>query len=157
RPLEARLLWIEPHPPAAGEPQIIVALDHCILDAEEVHRIRDAIHAATAIGRDNILITLTHTHGAGWMSRTRSHLPGGDLIGPYRDGLGPLIAEIAREAQSRVRAATFVYGTGHCNLAAHRDYFDAERKRYVCGFNPEGPADDTLLVGRLADESGSGL
>ncbi len=36
RPLEATLLWIEPHPPATGEPQVVVSLDHCILDAEEV-------------------------------------------------------------------------------------------------------------------------
>lgn len=157
QPLEATLLWIEPHPPAIGEPQVIVSLDHCILDAEEVHKIRDAVHAATAIGPDNVQVTLSHTHGAGWMSRTRSSLPGGELIGPYLDELPPRIADLAREAQSRVAAATIVYGTGHCNLAAHRDYFDAERKRYVCGFNPAGPADDTLLVGRLSNDSGKGL
>jgi len=157
RPLEATLLWIEPHPPATGEPRVIVSLDHCILDAEEVHAIRDAIHASTTIGQDNVLVTLTHTHGAGWMSRTRSHLPGGELIGPYLDELPQRIAQLAREAQSRVAAATIVYGTGRCNLAAHRDYFDPERKGYVCGFNPTGTADDTLLVGRLANDSGNGL
>ncbi len=42
RPLEATLLWMEPHSPASGEPQVIVSLDHCILDAQDVHRIRDA-------------------------------------------------------------------------------------------------------------------
>jgi hypothetical protein len=157
RPLEATLLWIEPHPPATGEPQIIVSLDHCILDADEVHKIRDVIHAATAIERDNVLVTLTHTHGAGWMSRTRSHLPGGELLGPYLDELPLRIAEVAREAQSRVTTATIVYGTGRCNLAAHRDYFDPERKGYVCGFNPTGTADDTLLIGRLSDDSGRAL
>src|SRR5580698_915832 len=52
RPLEATLLWIEPHPPATGEPRVIVSLDHCILDAEEVHAIRDAIHASTTIGQE---------------------------------------------------------------------------------------------------------
>jgi Neutral/alkaline non-lysosomal ceramidase, N-terminal len=157
RPLEARLLWIEPEPPATGEPQIIVSLDHCMLDAQEVHDIREAIHSSTGTRHDNVLVSATHTHGAGWMSRTRSHLPGGELIGPYLDELAPGIAAVAREAQSRAAVSTIVYGTGRCNLAAHRDYFDAERKRFVCGFNPAGPADDTLLIGRLSHASGSGL
>jgi hypothetical protein len=157
RPLEATLLWLEPDPPATGEPQVIVSLDHCMIDAQELRHIRDAIHAATEIGHDHVLVTATHTHGAGWMSRTRSHLPGGELIGPYLDEVARRIAHLAREARSRVSAATIVYGTGRCNLAAHRDYFDAERERYVCGFNPVGTADDTLLIGRLSSDSGSRL
>ena len=56
--------------------------------------------------------------------------------------------ELAREAQSRVAPATIVYGTGRCDLAAHRDYFDVERKRYVCGFNPTGPADRHAIAGQ---------
>jgi len=136
---------------------VIVSLDHCILDAEEVQRIREAIHASTTVGPDNVLVALTHTHGAGWMSRTRSHLPGGELIGPYLDEVARQIAQLAREARSRVSAVTIVYGTGRCNLAAHRDYFDAERERYVCGFNPAGTADDMLLIGRLSSDSGSRL
>ena len=83
-----------------------------MLDAQDMHNIRDAIHSATGTGHDNVLVTVTHTHGAGWMSRTRSHLPGGALIGPYLDELAPRIAEVAREAQVRVAAATIVYGTG---------------------------------------------
>jgi hypothetical protein len=43
-----------------------------------------------------------------------------------------------------------MYGTGRCNLAADRDFFDAERKQYVCGFNPSGTADDTVVVARIA-------
>src|SRR5580658_10119836 len=92
RPLEATLLWMEPHPPASGEPQVIVSLDHGVLDAQELHKIRDAIYASTTVGRNNVLVTVTHTHGAGWMSRTRSHLPGGELIGPYLDELVVRIA-----------------------------------------------------------------
>ena len=71
RPLEATLLWLEPSAPASGEPQVIVALDHCILDSEELQSIRRAVQAATSVGYDNILVTLSHTHGAGWMSRSR--------------------------------------------------------------------------------------
>lgn len=157
RPLEATLLWLEPDAPATGEPQIVVSLDHCILDAQELRSIREAIHAATAVGYDHILVTLTHTHGSGWMSRTRSHLPGGELLGPYLDELALRMARLARDAQTRVAAATFVYATGRCALASHRDYLDAERGRFVCGFNPTGKADDTLLIARIADASGNRL
>jgi Neutral/alkaline non-lysosomal ceramidase, N-terminal len=157
RPLEATLLWMEPDSPATGEPQVIVSLDHCMVDAQELRNIRDAIHAATQVRHENVLVTATHTHGAGWMSRTRSHLPGGELIGPYLDEVARRIAHLAGEARSRVAKATIVYGTGRCNLAAHRDYFDAEGDRHVCGFNPAGPADDSLLIGRLSNDSGSGL
>jgi hypothetical protein len=44
-----------------------------------------------------------------------------------------------------------LYATGRCGLAADRDFFDELRGRYVCGFNPEKPADDTVLVARLDD------
>src|SRR5262249_37493223 len=41
-----------------------------------------------------------------------------------------------------------------CRLAANRDYRDESSGQYVCGFNPSGPADDTVLVARAADEAG---
>ncbi|MEZ6133848.1 MAG: hypothetical protein R3C53_02950 [Pirellulaceae bacterium] len=157
RPLEATLLWLEPHAQALGQPQIILALDHCILDAQELRNIRQAIQGTTNLAYDNILVTLSHTHGAGWMSRTRSDLPGGELLGPYLDQLAVRMGELASEAQKRIVSATIVYTFGRCNLAAHRDYLDAERERYVCGFNPVGRADDTLLLARILDDTGTTL
>ena len=172
RPLEATLLWIEPGPTvlAVGggdsmpstsdvstDRQIIVSLDHCIIDAHDLKNIREAIQTSVGVPFENVLITLSHTHGSGWMSRTRSHLPGGDRIGPYLDELVGKIANLAREAQSSVERVSIVYGTGRCNLAAHRDYFDTEQERYVCGFNPTGPADDTLLIARISNDSGKSI
>ncbi|MDZ4683809.1 MAG: hypothetical protein SH850_01890 [Planctomycetaceae bacterium] len=157
RPLEATLLWLAPQSPATGQPQIVVALDHCILDTVEQANIRQAIAAATGVGVDHVLVSLSHTHGSGWMSRTRNHLPGGELIGPYLDGLAAQLANLVREAQPRLATATVVYGSGRCSLAAHRDYLDVEQGGYVCGFNPDGPADDTLLIARVTGETGQTL
>jgi hypothetical protein len=43
----------------------------------------------------------------------------------------------------------------HCRgFAAHRDLWDDTAGRFVCGFNPAGPADDTLLIGRITDDAG---
>ncbi len=154
RPLEATLLWLAPESASAGESRIIVSLDHCILDEAELRNIRESIAIATSVCFENILITLTHTHGSGWMSRTRRHLPGGELIGPYLDVLAVRLADLAHDAQPRVEAATIVYGTGRCSLAANRDYLDVELGSFVCGFNPTGPSDDTLLVARIANQFG---
>ena len=157
RPLEATVLWLEPESASADESRIIVSLDHCILDTAELVNIRNSIAKSTGVRFENILITVSHTHGSGWMSRTRSSLPGGELIGPYLDDLAVRLADLARDAQPRVEAATIVYGTGRCSLAAQRDYLDTETGQYVCGFNPTGPADDTLLVARIANPAGNTL
>ena len=157
RPLEATLLWLEPLLPALGDPQILLGLDHCILDAQELNGIRNAIHEATGVPYANILVSMSHTHGAGWMSRTRSDLPGGELLAPYLDQLAVQMAELACRARSKIVAATIVYGQGRCDLAAHRDYFDEQGDRFVCGFNPTGQADDTLMLAQITDASGTSL
>jgi hypothetical protein len=134
---------------------LVLGLDHCILDGADIERIRSSI---AGMDRADIAVSLSHTHGSGWMSRTRAHLPGGDLIGPYLDRLTEICSEIATEAIANARAATIVYGMERCSLAAHRDTWDENSKQFVCGFNTEGPADDTVLVGRaVADDSGGTL
>jgi len=157
RPLEATLVWLEPLSTSLGQTKIILSLDHCILDPQELHKIRQSIQSATDVGYDNILVTLTHTHGSGWMSRTRSDLPGGELIGPYLDNLAVDMGKLACKTQSCVVSASIVYETSRCNLAAHRDFYDVERERFVCGFNPSGHADDTLLLARIANAAGETL
>jgi hypothetical protein len=154
RPLLATLLWLEPLAGIAGSSQLVVALDHCILDGAEMTNIRDAICRAVPLTPDRVQISMSHTHGSGWMSRTRSHLPGGELIGPYLDDLAQRLAGLATEAAGRVGDVTITYGTGRCSLAAHRDYWDATSKQFVCGLNPDGPADDTVLVARVTAGDG---
>jgi hypothetical protein len=61
---------------------------------------------------------------------------------------------LANQAAAAVQPATIVYGTGRCNLAANRDFFDVERQTFVCGVNPVGPADDTVMVGTIAADDG---
>jgi hypothetical protein len=91
------------------------------------------------------------------MSRSRAHFPGGELIGPYLDEVTKKIAALAKQARQGAQPASIVYGQGRCNLAAHRDYFDQDRKHHVCGFNPAGAADDMVLVGRVTNAKGGYL
>ncbi len=159
RPLETKLMWMEALEDDSGikkvdAVRILVSLDHCILDPEEIQNIRSAIHRSTGVPANQVLVTLTHTHGAGWMSRSRSELPGGELLGPYLDQLAIRIGELALEASKQVERVTMVVVCGSCSLAAHRDYYDEEKKRYVCGLNPDGFADDTLMVMKVTNAQG---
>lgn len=136
-----------------GSDQILVAIDHCLLGMDEVDLILDRAAGHAGVGRDTITITFSHTHAAGLLNFDRQDLPGGELIPAYLDRLADIIATLVRQAVTSACPAEVVYGTGRCNLAAHRDYFDVDSGEYVCGFNPEGAADDTVMMARVTDEN----
>lgn len=155
RPLLATALWLEPS--AGGAAQLVIAIDHCVIDSAEMTRLRDAVARTTGLPATQVHIALSHTHGSGWMSRSRSHFPGGELIGPYLDDVASKLAQVALESKQVVQAATIVYVQGRCSLAAQRDYWDDATRQFVCGFNPDAAADDTVLVARITSESGDRL
>jgi len=164
RPLTATALWLEPsttrHSPLTTDHspvRLTVALDHCLLDRADIENIGRSVADATGIPASNVHVAVSHTHAAGLMSRSRAELPGGDLIAPYLDFLVEEVTLLAVEAKEHLAPATIVYGTGRCSLAAHRDFFDEGAGRFVCGFNPDGPADDTLLVARVTGDDGMTL
>lgn len=155
RPLAASVLVFQ-HPQANGvvsadDQQLLVTIDHCILDCSEVDRLKTAVILETGLPRESILLTHSHTHGAGLMSRDRATLPGGDLIPDYLDRMHATIATLAGEGLKSVTDVTITYGVGRCELAANRDSWDEENDTWVCGLNPNGPSDDTVLVARVTD------
>lgn len=152
RPLLATLLWLEPFATDGGRPHVVVSLDHCILDRADSLQMRHAIASAAGLTWDDIELTLSHTHGAGRITRTRSDAPGGELIGPYLDRVAAQLGELVLEARRLVQPVTMLYGQGRCQLAMERDFTDVERNLALCGPNPEGVADETLLVARLVDD-----
>ena len=148
KPLTATALYLEALDGSENR-LLVIGMDHCILDGAEIENIRTRVGEVAA---DDVMVALSHTHGSGWMSRTRANLPGGDLIGPYLDQLAGTCVALARRAIDSARDATILYGSARCALAAHRDTWDERAKQFVCGFNTEGPADDTVLVAKvLAD------
>ncbi|MBL8812789.1 MAG: hypothetical protein JNM43_21670 [Planctomycetaceae bacterium] len=155
RPLTATMLWMRP-PEAElqSDDRIIVSLDHCILETSEMQCISRVISEVTGVPPENVLVSLTHTHGSGWMSRARSEFPGGDMIGPYLEELRRKLAELARSLVNQHVQSHVVCQPGHCSLAGYRDFFDEERGHAVCGFQPEGSADDTVMVARFTDSNG---
>lgn len=137
--------------------QVLIALDHCLLWQPELAPLLDAVSRQAEVPRERLLVVFSHTHAAGLIDGDRRHLPGGELIAPYLEELAGKIAGIVVAARSGARPATLVYGAGCSALAAHRDFRDTTSGKFVCGFNPAGTSDDTLLLVRATDDEGRAL
>ena len=124
---------------------------------EDERALRASVLQRTGLSEDELLIQMSHTHaGANTNSRLEGK-PGTEHIAPYLDRLAAAIGDAVVEARSSVVRATVTYGTGHCNLAANRDLWDAAAQRYACGYNPDGVTDDAVLVARVTDDAGTTL
>jgi len=102
-------------------------------------------------------VAYSHTHAAGLIDLSRRDSPGGELLEPYLDRLEALLADLAVQASQRAMPSAIAYGTSRCDLAAQRDYYDEEARQFVCGYNPGGFADDTVVFARAQSESGQTL
>ena len=119
--------------------------------------LRAAIMKRSRLAEAELLVQLSHTHaGANTNSRLEDR-PGGELIAPYLERLTAAVCDAVVEAQATASEAFVTYGQGRCGLAANRDFWDGEAGRYACGYNPEGPADDTLMVARATNAAGRTL
>lgn len=156
RPLTATALAFRARDegPSAATEQVVVAADLCLLGAREMEGLLAAVCRDTALAREQLTVAFSHTHAAGWMGLERVDLPGGELIPSYLDALSSRVASLVAEARASVRPAAIAYARGRCPMAANRDFWDELGGQFVCGFNPDGPADDTVLVGRASDEAG---
>lgn len=148
RPLRATVAVFEPLV-ADGTRQVLLALDHCVLGAQEHQQLVAQVAEAGGVDKDSLLVVFSHTHGAGLMGLDRTDLPGGEKIPEYLRTVGERAGELLIQCLNSLEPAGIVYGRGCCNLAADRDFWDGERKQFVCGFNPDVPADDTVIVARV--------
>ena len=153
RPLRATLTLFTPLD--GDQRQFIIALDHCVMGRQEMDNLLDAVSEAADIPREELIVVFSHTHAAGLMGLERGNLPGGDLIAPYLESVATRVAELVKETQTKLQPATILYATGHCNLAAHRDYWDEDNQLWACGYDPDTPADDTVLTARAHAEDGT--
>ena len=155
RPLTATALALQAD---GGRPRVLVALDIALLGDlggadgrdSDAERVLGPARQELGLERGELLVNCSHTHAAPWAAMSRSHNPGGELIGPYLDQLGAAVLEACREALDALEPATLTWATGSCDLARNRDLPDPDKEgRIVCGYNPTVDADDTLVVGRV--------
>lgn len=126
---------------------------------------RGGILDALGLPADRFLFAVSHTHAAPPLSQPDPHWPGGDLLAAYHALVQQATVEAARRAIAAMEPAILEWHTGSCRLAANRDLPERlvapgtalPSARVVCGYNPDGPADDTLLVGRITAAGGRPL
>ena len=139
--------------PEAGPTRYLVSADlGWWRNAADEAAVRHRVLADLGCAEEDLLLHLVHTHSGPTLSTAYPDLPGGDLVAPYLDRLAGLVVDACRQAERESTTATATFGTGRCGAAVHRDL--AVDGREVVAFDPDTPADDTLLVGRFADAGG---
>ena len=116
--------------------------------------LRATILSRTGLEDAALLINMSHTHAGANVNSQLTDKPGAELIPPYIEHLTDQISSAIGEAREALAPAWVTYGTGRCALATNRDLWDAEAERFACGYNPDAPADDTLVVAKVTGEEG---
>ncbi|GGH03807.1 alkaline ceramidase [Parapedobacter pyrenivorans] len=102
-----------------------------------------------------LMVCLSHTHAGPCLSTAAASKPGGQWIEPYLLQLKEKSVDAIREALQHATLSTLEWRYGTCDLATNRDLQMEAEKRVVVGFNPQGEADHTLLIGRVTDVEGN--
>jgi|694.fasta_scaffold40342_3 hypothetical protein len=146
---------------AAGPPLVLVDADlGWWANLAYERRFRGRVTADLELPAERLLSCVTHTHSGPPLSEPEPQWPGGDLLAAYLDRLERTMVATARQAIAACAPAMIEWHRGRCGLAADRDLPDPAPPtgpRLVCGFNPAGPADDTLVVARITGNAGAPL
>ena len=115
-------------------------------------KLRATILRTTGLDEAALLVNMSHTHAGANVNSQLAGKPGVELIQPYLEHLTEQIDAAIHEAREALTPAWVTYGTGRCALATNRDLWDPEAQRFAVGYNPDAPADDTLIVARVTGE-----
>lgn len=152
RPLTATALAIS----TADDPQPLVLIAADLgwwKSREDEWFVRGAILEACQLPPERLLVSLSHTHAGPNLYREDHAKPGGDKIAPFLECLRDRLIDATRTALQARRPARLSWRHGRCDLAQNRDLPVPAEARFIVGWNPATPADDTLLVGRVDDAS----
>ncbi len=117
-------------------------------------KLRATILERTGLDDASLLINMSHTHSGANVNTQLSDKPGAELVEPYIEHLTEQLGAAILEARETAAPSWVTYGSGRCALATNRDLWDTAADRWACGYNPDEPADDTLLVARVTSETG---
>jgi hypothetical protein len=139
--------------PVAPKPLLLVAIDHGFWKSpEDEWHVRGPLAEELGLPASNVLVCLSHTHSGPSVALADVDGPGGELVAAYRDTLRDAVTDAAREALEALEPAIVDWAYGWSDLARNRDLWAAGR--FLCGYAPDGPADGTLLVGRVTAATG---
>ncbi len=153
RPLTVTALTLQSE--LSGEPLVLVALDGCWWKThEDEWLVRGGLLETLSLKLERVMVNLSHTHAGPSLSQRDKDKPGGTLILPYLEKVRDATILATRQAiQSRTNA-TLTWSLGKSTVAQNRAFAELSTQRILCGFNPEGQADETLVVGRVTGSKG---
>jgi len=152
RPLTVTLLTLESIDPQTP-PLVLASLDLGWWRSRRDERfVREKVLESLTLDPSQLILHLIHTHSGPSTSLDARDKPGGQLIEPYLVQVGQAVAGAARDALEGAAPATLDWHTGRCDLACFRDQPNPEGPGMVVGYRPDRVADNTLLVGRVADQ-----
>ncbi len=139
-----------------GDPQVLLSLDLGFWRGkEEEGRFREALLKGIGLAAANLIVHLSHTHAGPGTEYDLEPEYQPEVALKYLASVEEACVKGIRAALANLEPATLVMGAGRCDLATHRDLPDPEREGvWVCGYNPDKPADDTLWVGKVLDDGG---
>jgi hypothetical protein len=152
RPLFVTCLFLR-----GGDPQVELYL-LCFdlgwwFDNAHELEIRRSILAKSGIRNEQLITHMGHTHAGPASNLQNVGRKGGDLIPPYRETIVDGAVTVLKAARANAQPAVASFSSGRCDLARNRDLV-LDSETFLCGINPDGPVDDTVLVGRVADAQG---
>lgn len=142
---------------AGGQPQVLVEADLGGWSSPQNYRdFLSRLCKELSLEPANLIFALSHTHSAPVLMDADNSLQGSGLHQTWMKALFESSVRTVRQALESCFLGRIDWHAGRCSLAANRDLRDPDplRDRIVCGYNPSGEADDTLLVGRITDLDG---
>lgn len=142
--------------PANGGPTVyLLNIDLMVwLSKSDEEGIRLPLESEFGTAPGELIIHLSHTHGAPFTDPARSAAPGGHLIIPYRKMILDACRQVMSMARDALEPVVISWSRGRCGLAYDRDLEIPDTGEIVCGMNPKRTVDDTLVVGRVASAEG---
>ena len=137
-----------------GEKVVIATIDYCWFPSHRtVIELCDPLRAEFGLGPHQFLLIVTHSHAVPHVDEDLESKPGGDKIADYRAKLFRALREAVREAIATSVPSIMSWASGQCTLARTRDFPDPSTGQILCGPNPQGHPDQTVLVGRITNEA----
>lgn len=104
-----------------------------------------------------LIFALTHTHAGPPLMQGDDSCPGNDLLQQWMETVIRSTVDAVGQAWDSTFQGIVDWDVGRCGLATVRDLPDPESEtgRILCGYDPDGDPDDTMLLGRITDMAGS--
>lgn len=119
-------------------------------DNAHEREIRKAILEKSGVPDDRLVTHMGHTHAGPASNLQNLERQGGHLIPAYREKIVEGAVAALKGGKDNVQPAVATWAQGRCDLARNRDLV-LDSETFLCGINPDGPTDDTVLVGRVTD------